>query len=72
MADAPAAGNEKHGRGKQGSQYRGVVEGAADGFRKLVQEIARSRALPLELSCTEELPAVPLDPVVCERLREAA
>jgi hydantoinase/carbamoylase family amidase len=50
-------------------------EALADGdlqVRKLVQEIARSRELALELSCTEELPAVPLDPGVCERLREAA
>jgi hydantoinase/carbamoylase family amidase len=50
-------------------------EGLAGGdlqVRKLVQEIARSRGLALELSCIEELPAVPLDPGVCERLREAA
>ena len=40
--------------------------------RRLVQEIARSRELALELACTEELPAVPLDSGVCERLREAA
>ena len=50
-------------------------EKLADGdlqVRTLVQEVARSRELQLELSCTEELPAVPLDPGVCERLREAA
>jgi len=50
-------------------------EGLARGdlqVRKLAQEIARSRGLALELSCTEELPAVPLDPGVCERLQEAA
>jgi len=50
-------------------------EALADGdlqVRELMQEIARSRELALELSSTEELPAVPLDPGVCERLREAA
>jgi len=50
-------------------------EALADGdlqVRELMQEIARSRELALELSSTEELPDVPLDPGVCERLREAA
>jgi allantoate deiminase len=50
-------------------------EGLARGdlhVRKLAQEIAESRGLALELSCTEEVPAVPLDPAVCARLREAA
>ena len=50
-------------------------EALADGdmqVRKLVQGIAEARGLGLELACTEEVPAVPLDPGVCERLREAA
>jgi hydantoinase/carbamoylase family amidase len=41
-------------------------------LRKLVTEISQSRGLALELSCTDELPAVPLDPGICARLREAA
>lgn len=40
--------------------------------RELIAEISRSRGLALELSCTDELPAVPLDPGICARLREAA
>jgi hydantoinase/carbamoylase family amidase len=40
--------------------------------RRVVADIAGRRGLGLELSCTEEVAAVPMDPGVCARLREAS
>jgi hydantoinase/carbamoylase family amidase len=46
---------------------------AADArVRELVSRVASGRSLASDLSCTEEVPAVPLDPGVCARLREAS
>lgn len=41
-------------------------------LRGTISKIASARGLDLELSCTEKQPVVPLDPGVCEMLREAA
>jgi hydantoinase/carbamoylase family amidase len=41
-------------------------------IRALVSGISESRGLEMDLSCTERLPAVPMDPALCARLREAA
>jgi hydantoinase/carbamoylase family amidase len=40
--------------------------------RELAERVAGARGLGLELQETEEVPAVPLDPGVCGRLRDAA
>jgi hydantoinase/carbamoylase family amidase len=40
--------------------------------RELVSRVAAERGLGLELTGTEQVPAVPLDPGVCGRLREAS
>jgi acetylornithine deacetylase/succinyl-diaminopimelate desuccinylase-like protein len=41
-------------------------------LRKAVSGVASERGLALEISCTEEVPAVPLDPALCARLRDAS
>lgn len=41
-------------------------------LREALTQAAASRGLSVEVTCTEELPAVPLDAAVCGRLREAA
>jgi acetylornithine deacetylase/succinyl-diaminopimelate desuccinylase-like protein len=41
-------------------------------MREIAADVARRRGLALELSCTEEIAAVPLDTGVCERLRAAS
>ena len=48
-----------------------IAEGAAR-VRELLSRVAAERGLGMELAATEEVPAVPLDPGVCGRLRDAS
>jgi hydantoinase/carbamoylase family amidase len=48
------------------------LERGDERLRAALSGIAADRRLDLELSCTEKQPVVPLDPGVCEMLREAA
>ena len=53
--------------GSEGTINRGDAR-----VRKLLADIAAVRGLELEISGTESIPPVPLDPGVCARLRDAA
>ena len=48
-----------------------LVEGD-ERVRSMIAEVSQRRGLQFELSCTENLPVVPLDPGVCGMLRAAA
>ena len=49
-----------------------TLDGADARLREMLGDIAAERGLELQVSCTESIAPVPLDPAVCARLRNAA
>jgi len=72
----PNAVNVIPGRARFSIDVRARSEETLDGadarLREMLGDIAAERGLELQVSCTESIAPVPLDPAVCARLRNAA